>query len=121
MHDIKVNLYECFHCKGEGTCTTGENSSSCAACIKRNELKGKSLYGLMCGSCGGIGKAEPVTERMNKRLAPILAITLVVALLFLIFWAAFSESTHFSELLAFSSAIIGSVVGFYFSGSRSGT
>lgn len=121
MHEIKANLYECFHCKGEGTCTSGENSSSCAACIKRNDLKGKTFYGLLCGSCGGIGQAEPLTERMNKRLAPMLAIVLVVALLFLIFWAALSESTHFSELLAFSSAIIGSVVGFYFSGKGGST
>ena len=121
MHDVKVNLYECFHCKGEGTCSSGENGNSCASCIKRSELKGSTFYGLLCGSCGGIGKAEPLTERMNKRLAPMLAIILVVSLLALIFWAAFANSTHFSELLAFSSAIIGSVAGFYFSGKGNGT
>ncbi len=116
MHDIKSNLYECFHCKGEGTCTNGEDGKSCAACIKRNELKGKDYTGLICGSCGGIGKTEPMTERMNKRLAPMLAIVLVVGLLIIIFWAAVTKSPYFSELLAFSSAIIGSIVGFYYSG-----
>jgi len=116
MQTIKANLYECFHCNGDGTCKNGPDGSSCAACIKRNELKGTNLVGLLCSSCGGIGKAEPMTERMNKRMAPILAIVLVLGLLFLIFWSALTGSPYFSEILAFSSAIIGSVVGFYFSG-----
>ncbi|OUS27402.1 molecular chaperone DnaJ [Gammaproteobacteria bacterium 45_16_T64] len=121
MQNVKANLYECFHCKGEGTCLTGANGASCAACIKKNELKGKEFFGLICGSCGGIGKAEPLTERMNKRMAPILAIVLVVSLLALIFWAALVKSTHFSELLAFSGAIVGSIMGFYFSGKIGGS
>jgi hypothetical protein len=116
MQNIKVNLYECFHCKGDGTCRNGPDGSSCAACIKRNELKGKDFVGLLCGSCGGIGKAEPMTERLNKRAAPLLAMIIVSALLVIITFAAFTKSPYFSELLAFSSAIIGSVVGFYFSG-----
>lgn len=73
----------------------------------------------MCGSCGGIGKAEPLTERMNKRIAPLLAIFLTLFLLVMISVAALLESQFFSELLAFGSAIIGSVVGFYFSSRQS--
>ncbi|EGG99742.1 hypothetical protein imdm_751 [gamma proteobacterium IMCC2047] len=38
----------------------------------------------MCGSCGGIGQAEPLTERMNKRMAPLLAIVLTIGLLVMI-------------------------------------
>lgn len=72
----------------------------------------------MCGSCGGIGKAEPMTERMNKRIAPMLALLLPAALLLFLGFAAAFNSPHFSELLAFTSAIIGSVVGFYFSSNR---
>ncbi len=121
MQNIKSNLYECFHCKGEGTCRTGKDGASCAACIKRNELKGKDFVGLLCGSCGGIGKAEPLTERLNKRAAPLIAIFLVISLLVLVSWAAVTKSPYFSELLAFSSAIIGTVVGFYFSGKYGGT
>ena len=84
-------------------------------CIKKNDLKGKSYTGLLCGSCGGIGTAEPLTERMNKRTTPLLAIFLCVILLFMICLAAFSKSEYFLELLAFASAIIGTVCGFYFS------
>lgn len=72
----------------------------------------------MCGSCGGIGQAEPLTERMNKRMAPLLAIVLTIGLLVIISFAAIFKSQYFSELLAFGSAIIGAVAGFYFSNNR---
>lgn len=73
----------------------------------------------MRGSRGGIGQAEPLTERMNKRIAPMLAIMLTAFLLAIISMAAFLNSQCFTELLAFGSAIIGSVTGFYFSSRQS--
>ena len=118
MKEITINLHDCKHCKGLGTCQNGKGGASCLACAKKNELPFYNLnnhFGLLCGSCGGIGKAEPLTERMHNRIAPMLAIVLVVSLLAIILWAAAIESQFFSELLAFSSAIIGSVVGYYFS------
>ncbi|ACR12609.1 conserved hypothetical protein [Teredinibacter turnerae T7901] len=45
----------------------------------------------------------------------MLAIVLTFSLLILVSLAALLNSAHFNELLAFSSAIIGTVVGFYFS------
>lgn len=115
MSNIVANLYECKHCETQGTCRNGKDGSSCAACIQRNELKGKEHFGLLCGSCGGIGKGEPMTERINKRAAPLLALYLVIFLLLMVSLAALLNNSHFSELLAFSSAIIGSVIGYYFS------
>ncbi len=115
MNNITVNLYDCKHCEGQGTCRNSKEGNTCAACIKRNDLTGKDHYGLLCGSCGGIGKAEPMTERMNKRIAPALAVVLVVSLLVMVGFSSATRSPYFSELLAFSSAIIGSLVGFYFS------
>jgi hypothetical protein len=73
----------------------------------------------MCGACGGIGQAEPLTERMNKRIAPMLAIVLSVCLIVIVALAAFLNNQHFSELLAFGSAIVGSVSGYYFSSRQS--
>jgi len=116
--EVVSNLYECKHCSGSGTCTNGEDKTSCLACAKKHELpfwQQRGQRGLMCGSCGGIGQAEPLTERMNKRIAPMLAIFLTIFLLVIISGAALLKSQYFSELLAFGSAIIGSVVGFYFS------
>lgn len=116
--EVISNLYECKHCAGTGTCANGKDRSSCLACAKKHELaiwRQYGQYGLMCGSCGGIGQAEPLTERMNKRAAPMLAILLTISLLTMIAAAALLKSQHFSELLAFGSAIIGSVSGFYFS------
>lgn len=115
MSNLSVNLYDCKHCEGHGTCRNEKEGYSCAACIKRNELRGKDYFGLLCGSCGGIGKAEPLTERINKRIAPILAAILIVSLLVIIIFSSATGSPYFSELLAFSSAVIGSLVGFYFS------
>lgn len=118
MSEIKSNLYDCKHCSGTGTCSNGKDGSSCAACAEKNDLpfwKRKNQYGLICGCCGGIGKSEPLTERMNKRIGPILALLIIFMLMTLIFFAALTKSPYFSEILAFSSAIIGSVVGYYFS------
>lgn len=120
--EVISTLYGCKHCSGTGTCTNGEDKTSCLACAKKHELPfwhQRGQHGLMCGSCGGIGKAEPLTERMNKRIAPLLAIFLTLFLLVMISVAALLESQFFSELLAFGSAIIGSVVGFYFSSRQS--
>ncbi|MFK5950920.1 MAG: hypothetical protein QM500_19380 [Methylococcales bacterium] len=37
-------------------------------------IRSSHQMGLLCGSYGGIGKAEPLTERMYNRIAPMLAI-----------------------------------------------
>jgi len=119
---VTVNLHDCKHCDGSGTCAKGPNQTSCLVCAKKHELpfwSRKGQVGLMCGSCGGIGRAEPLTERMNKRIAPMLALLLTTVLLVMISLAAVYESPYFSQILAFSSAIIGSVAGFYFSSNRS--
>jgi hypothetical protein len=121
MTEITANLYECKHCGGSGTCTNGTDGGSCLVCAKRNELHfweywdRKNLNGLLCGSCGGIAKAEPLTERMHKRMPSILALILVIASITIISWAAFFDNKHFSELLPFSSLLIGTVSGYYFS------
>lgn len=118
MHEIKVNLHDCKHCAGSGTCKNGKDGMSCLACARRNDLpfwKLSNQYGLLCGSCGGIGQAESLTERINKRIAPLLAVYLAFGILVLVIFAATVKSDFFSEILAFSSAIIGTVMGFYFS------
>lgn len=115
---ITTNLYECKHCGGSGTCTHGVDNTSCIACAKKHELsfwRQRGQVGLICGSCGGIGQAEPLSERMNNRAGPLIAMMLTFGLLLLIFWSAMVESPFFSQILAFSSGIIGSIAGFYFS------
>lgn len=115
MHDVKSNLYPCAHCGGVGTCKNGLNECSCAVCVKEYELRGKEFVGLPCGVCGGLGQAEPRTERINKRMPAILGFSVVFLLMAGIFFAALSKSPYFSEILAFSGPIIGTVLGFYYS------
>lgn len=118
MRDPIINLYDCKHCNGTGTCSNGLENTSCECCAKKNELpfwRRKKQVGLICGCCGGIGKAELLTDRMNKRVTPLLAIYLVVMILGTLVISIVTGSQYSSELLAFSSAIIGSICGFYFS------
>jgi hypothetical protein len=115
MQDITANLYDCAHCSKTGTCTSGDEGRSCSACIKHNELKGALHRGLACGTCGGLGKGEPMTEKMNKRIQPMLAIYLVVIAFVVLLISLVLQSPHFSEVLAFVSTLVGGVAGFYFS------
>lgn len=112
--DVKANLYPCAHCERTGTCARATNGASCAACVKANELKGKDLIGLPCGTCGGLGNAEPKTERINKRMQPILAVFTVYFLLSGVFLSAFFKSQHFNEIMAFSAPLVGVILAFYF-------
>jgi hypothetical protein len=115
MHDIKANLYPCAHCSGIGICKSGQEAQSCTACIKANEVKGKDFFGLPCSICGGIGQAEPKTERINKRMPALLGFAVVFLLITFVFFAAVTNSKYFSEVLAFAGTLIGTVLGFYFS------
>ncbi len=116
MQEIKSNLYSCKHCKESGTCNSGEGEISCVACIKYHELKREKIYrGLSCGTCGGLGQAEPLTERINKRTKPFLAIGIVFVLLICVTVLAFFNNPNFSAFLAFSGTLIGSITTFYFS------
>jgi hypothetical protein len=118
MHSVTAVLHPCAHCDESGTCARGANSFSCAACVKTNELKGNQHVGLICGVCAGLGRAEAGTERLNKRVAPLLAMSIVIMLLAAIAAAAIADR-HFNEVLAFGAGIIGTILGFYFSGKSS--
>lgn len=116
MQEIKANLYPCKHCNETGTCSSGKDGSSCQACVRHHELKAKQQYfGLACGTCNGIGQAEPMTERVNKRTKPMLAIAIVFLVLIFTFILALLKNQHFTEFLAFAGTLMGSVTAFYFS------
>lgn len=116
MQEIRANLYPCKHCSETGTCTSGENGTSCLACVKYHELKGKPPYvGLACGTCNGLGQSEPATERLNKRIKPLLAMAIVFLVLVFTFMLAMAKNQYFTEFLAFAGTLMGSVTAFYFS------
>lgn len=119
MNEPSVNLHDCAHCNGTGTCDNGEDGYSCTVCAKEQGIffywKPKKHKGLACSVCGGMGRTEATTDRLNKRMAPALAIYMTVMLFLLIMISLLLNSQYFSQILAFSSAILGSVTGFYFS------
>ena len=119
MHEIKANLYPCKHCNESGTCATGKDGASCIACVKEHELsKRQSYFGLSCAACNGIGQAEPRTERVNKRIRPVLAALTIFLLLVFVFALAIMQNPHFPEFLAFTGTLIGSITAYYFTGSK---
>lgn len=120
MQKVRSNLYPCRHCDETGVCKSGPNGSSCLACAKYHELKGREFVGLACGTCGGLGQSEPMTERLNKRTKPLLAMGIVFLVLIFVFVLALSKNPHFPEFLAFAGTLIGSVTAFYFN-SRNNT
>lgn len=75
----------------------------------------------MCGSCGGLGVAEPLTERLNNRIKPLLAMSTVFVMLIFMFILAVIQSPYFTEVLAFASTLIGGIVTYYYAGARRGT
>lgn len=112
--DVKANLHPCAHCERTGTCSRAANGATCAACVNSNDLKGSGHVGLPCGICGGLGHAEPKTERINKRMQPILALLTLYILMAAVLVSAAVKSPYFSEILAFASPLIGVVLAFYF-------
>ena len=120
MQEVRSNLYPCRHCDETGVCKSGPDGSSCLACAKYHELKGKEFVGLACGTCGGLGQSEPMTERLNKRTKPLLAMGIVFLILIFVFLLALSKNPHFPEFLAFAGTLIGGVTAFYFN-SRNNT
>lgn len=121
VHHITVTLHDCKHCGGTGTCTSGKDGHTCAACVKKNELSFWQRFfkhkGLLCGSCGGIGQAEAMSERYNNRIGPFLALMLVFVPLMMVGYSAFTHNPYFPQILTFSGTVIGTVAGFYFSSS----
>lgn len=116
MQEVRSNLYPCRHCEETGVCKSGPNGSSCLACAKYHELKGRDFVGLACGTCGGLGQSEPTTERLDKRTKPLLAMGIVFLILIFVFVLALFNNPRFPEFLAFAGTLIGGVTAFYFNG-----
>lgn len=109
-------LHDCAHCNGTGTCKSSSSGESCAACVKKNELKKGSYSGLACGTCGGLGKTDTLTYRLKHRTQPVLSIILVLGAFFMVFMFGTLKSQYFHEVLAFCTTLVGGVIGYYFSG-----
>jgi hypothetical protein len=81
--------------------------------MKSFKIKGVH-HGLVCSVCGGVGFVELKTDRINRRITSLLAVLIVYFALALIGLLAATNNQYFSEMLAFSGTLIGSITGFYF-------
>ena len=109
-----TELIPCAHCEGTGTCTT-DALESCAVCCRESKVKLGSKQ-IVCSVCGGLGVAETTTSRMRNRIVPTLAILIAYFSLVLVWFSMFLRTELFSEVLAFSATLVGSITGYYFGG-----
>lgn len=115
LNNNDLATYPCAHCSGSGTCRNGKDGDSCSVCIKEVESK-TNAQGLVCSVCGGLGVAEMRTDRINRRVTSMLAMLIAYFALTFVFVLALIENKYFSECLAFSGTLIGSITGYYFGG-----
>ena len=112
------NLHDCAHCGGTGTCKSGKDAESCRACVKRNELRKGTYFGLMCGTCGGLGRTDTYTYRLQHRTQPLLSLLIVGGAFAVITLLGLTRSEYFHEVLAFCTTLVGGVTVYYFSRCR---
>ncbi len=122
--ESKFDLYECKHCSLTGTCSNGENNTSCSACVKTHGLplyrffKEKKYFGLRCGSCGGLITTDLYTNRMVDRLKPLLSIGIVGVSAALSLFAGAMDNELLPQVLTAWTAVVGLVVGYHFTEKR---
>lgn len=122
MIEESQHLHNCAHCSGTGTCNDGKDGETCAACIRKQELKVRNTifskplkyYGVACGTCGGIGKTDTLTYRLNNRATPLLAMMIIGGCFALIIFFGFLKSQFLSEIITFCGTLVGAVIGHYF-------
>lgn len=117
----QVNLNECKHCSGTGTCSTVDGKS-CGKCIQEAKLKTLTSFfsnnnnigdtGLVCGVCDGLGQAQTKTNKINSRARFSLALWITLPVL--IIAVILKDSSNFPAYLTFAGTLIASITGFYF-------
>lgn len=131
-----IVLYHCNHCSGSGTCSNGATGNSCVVCAKKRQSVGElprywgfrrkmhfeSFRGLVCGCCGGLGKAEVMTARINNRITSAIGICIPLVLIIMTTFSSFSESTRLFDVLStLTCSVTGTIIGFYFSSTKRGS
>jgi hypothetical protein len=106
-----LELLRCAHCSGSGSCNSGKDGASCYVCTRKSNGKDTQV-GLVCSVCDGQGYTEPKTDRIRKRMGPLLAMLLCYFMLFLVLRTI--GKPDLDKILPFAGAIIGSITGFYF-------
>lgn len=119
---MDTELYECKHCEGLGTCSTGKDGSSCLACVASHDLSttrfliiDRVYFGLRCGCCNGLLKSDHSTARMNKRMKPILAVLALFGLAGFSAISVYNDKSVISQLLTGWFSLVSAIFGFYFS------
>lgn len=132
-------LLDCCHCGGEGTCKNGVDGKTCTVCARRlakddaipghRFLRNKQDYyssfsGLVCSCCGGLGKTDTMTSRMNNRMPAALALYYPAILLGLtllsgiILGISGKGEPVFFFLSTLTSSFLGAVTTYYFLGNK---
>lgn len=116
------HLLDCGHCDGSGTCRSGIDGTSCAACMIAHNLKPyrflffKTSYsGLRCGGCNGLLKSDSASVRMQSRIGPILAISTLGGLATVTLFAVVLDKSLLAQVITGWLSLASSMTAFYFS------
>ena len=122
----EVQLHECKHCSGTGTCAT-DNGKSCDKCIVeakpkgifRARLKNTTNCGIVCSVCDGLGEAQTKTNKLNSRARFTLSLAIIIPVILILVIVILHQESLAPQYLTFSGTLIASITGYYF-GSREG-
>jgi len=108
--DLPVRL-DCSHCDCSGVCTV-DNGTSCGTCLKEAGLNGDSKI-VKCEVCSGVGKVEPKTERLARRI-PVLIIFVVLGVFYYYIAIHATDSDRFDQIFPLVGSLTTMIVTFYF-------
>lgn len=115
---------KCGHCKGKGTCASGEKKDSCDACVSHlnkwrfKDIDVKSRKGLPCSICHGLGETVRFTEDLQDRIVPILAVAIVIAIFGILAAMSSGDNGHRAAIITVLGTLGGSVTSYYFASSN---
>jgi hypothetical protein len=109
---MEVNLYDCPHCKGTGTCTV-DNNCSCFTCLKDAKADKESRL-VICSVCEGSGKIESKSERLRNR-TPFFIVAIVLIIFYLYTLSHATDREMFEKIFPVVASLTTMIVTFYFS------
>lgn len=123
--DAGQEAIECRHCKGSGTCSTGEEGVSCDLCAEQARsatgfpfLKRTitSKRGLPCGVCQGTGDFTAKGRALQGNIVALLGLLIILLVLLNLLAIAATGDKYHAAIITLLGTLAGSVAGYYFKG-----
>ena len=111
IEKVRVNLFDCPHCGGKGTCLVAEGGS-CGTCLKDAKVKVEAKI-VKCGICKGIGKVESKTDGLLSGM-PFIIVMIVLFVFYLYAGINVTRPEKFEQIFPLVGSLTTMIVTFYF-------